>query len=678
MWIKGNYRRNLMDMHINDSLEEYLSKIDPEEYVNALKNADIQAAMVKSKPHTGLCYWPSKIGRMHKGLKGRDFLGEMLELCHQNGISVIVYYSLIFDNWAYENHPSWRVVTADGMTFKEYRNTPCFKDGRYGIVCPNNPDYREYVKQNLQELNLNYKFEGMFLDMGFWTDICYCPHCREKYYKHIGKDMPKVINWKDAGWLEFQSLREKWLSEFVKFATNTVKEINPEVTVEHQLSMIISAWRHGSTELLVEAVDYAGGDYYGGFMQQTFINKYYKSISPNLPFIHHTSRCDPDLLYHTTTKTEEEILLHVITALVHNGAFLLVDAINPDGSICPEVYNVLMKNIYNKTKKYEKYVTGRIFNDVTIWLSTYAKFNSYDSGKRVNDISIEDNSYLTGPYKFATILRQNNIPFDVVGSKNLKGIDTKVLVLSNIALIKNDEMEAIQEYLVNGGKLYMSGVIGNIRLQELLGVECIGETEHDFTYMKPTEKGRDLFSGFGDKTPLTIPMKQQAVKIIDKDCDILATIILPYTLTHNGDFAAIHANPPGIDTDMPAIISKRLGKGRIIWTAAPIEITQPFMSRNVVYNIIKDLAGEMTFTSNAPSFVEIIGWENEGKTYLVAINQQEAAPIASMFEIYIDILIDVKKATLLETGEKLTICSAGKYTRIYLPKLELFHVIELE
>ena len=39
MWIEGNYRRNLMDMHIDDWNEEFLSKIDVDEYVDALKDA---------------------------------------------------------------------------------------------------------------------------------------------------------------------------------------------------------------------------------------------------------------------------------------------------------------------------------------------------------------------------------------------------------------------------------------------------------------------------------------------------------------------------------------------------------------------------------------------------------------------------------------------------------------
>jgi alpha-L-fucosidase len=77
MWIKGNYRRNLLDMHIADWNEEFLSKVDPEAYADALADAGVQAAMVKAMPHTGLCYYPTKVGRMHAGLKGRDYFGEV-------------------------------------------------------------------------------------------------------------------------------------------------------------------------------------------------------------------------------------------------------------------------------------------------------------------------------------------------------------------------------------------------------------------------------------------------------------------------------------------------------------------------------------------------------------------------------------------------------------------------
>lgn len=56
-----------------------------------MKDAGVQAAMVKGKPHTGLCYYPTKVGWMHRGLKGYDFFGDMVKTCHENGIIIKMY-----------------------------------------------------------------------------------------------------------------------------------------------------------------------------------------------------------------------------------------------------------------------------------------------------------------------------------------------------------------------------------------------------------------------------------------------------------------------------------------------------------------------------------------------------------------------------------------------------------
>lgn len=431
-----------------------------------LKDAAVQATMVKARPHTGVCYYKTTLGRMHRGLNGHDFLAEMIEKCHKNNIAVITYYSQVFDNWAYDNHPDWRCVTPDGKTFREYRNQGWFKNGRYGIVCPNNLDYREYVKYNLQELNCNYDFEGMFLDMTFWPDVCFCPSCQERYKKETGKELPKIIDWNNEEFKEYAYRRDQWMAEYARFASNCIKEIKPNVTIEHQLSMISCSWIHGSSELLTDTGDYCGGDYYGGFLQQTFINKYYKNVSPMLPFVFHTSRCDPELNQHTTTKTEEELLLHVITALVHNGAFLLVDAINPDGTFVPEVYHSLMKSIYGKTRIYEKYINGKLNHNAAIWFASHAKYNPHESGIAMTERNYSPKFYMEAPVAAASILRENNIPFEVIGSKNLKDEKANVIILSHIANILDSEMDDIEQYVNNGGNLYVSGPIGHKRLEK--------------------------------------------------------------------------------------------------------------------------------------------------------------------------------------------------------------------
>ena len=77
--------------------------------------------------------------------------------------------------------------------------------------------------------------------------------------------------------------------------------------------------------------------------------------------------------------------------MVHNGAFLLVDAINPDVSIVPEVYHDIMKGIYSKTSQYEKYITGKLDHDAAIWFATHAKYDPNETKIDVREKSFEPN-----------------------------------------------------------------------------------------------------------------------------------------------------------------------------------------------------------------------------------------------------------------------------------------------
>ena len=77
-------------MHIDDWNEEFLSKIDPEEIVKTIKESGAQMIVAKCRPHTGLANFPTRYGRHHRGLKGRDYVGEMVKLCHENGIEYLL------------------------------------------------------------------------------------------------------------------------------------------------------------------------------------------------------------------------------------------------------------------------------------------------------------------------------------------------------------------------------------------------------------------------------------------------------------------------------------------------------------------------------------------------------------------------------------------------------------
>ena len=104
------------------------------------------------------------------------------------------------------------------------------------------------------------------------------------------------------------------------------------------------------------------------------------------------------------------------------------------------------------------------------------------------------------------------------------------------------------------------------------------------------------------------------------------------------------------------------------------------MSRKVFFRMIDFLRGEASFTSNAPKFVEVLGWRKEGTDYFAVINQQEESPVAPMYDITIEVKGKAgKKAYLLPEHTELKTEMAGEdMLKIYLPKLEIFHILCLE
>ena len=379
-------------------------------------------------------------------------------------------------------------------------------------------------------------------------------------------------------------------------------------------------------------------------------------------------------MYHTTTKTEEQLLLHVITALVHNGSFMLVDAINPDGTIVPQVYHELMKKVFDRSKEFEKYVNGNLYHDASIWFASHAKYNPYENNREIMEKEMSPGYYLEAPFAAASVLRENNIAFDVLGTKNIANDTASVMLLSHIANIREEEMDEIEKYLEKGGNLLISGPIANQRLQDILGVKVTGYTAHDFTYMSPTKAGKELFAGFTKQEPLTVDRQQIEIEIVrEEGVTVLATQTLPYTMTNTEDFAAIHSNPPGIYTDKPCAIFKDTGKNKIIWTATPIEMAKPYMSRQVFKRMVQKLMPFVGFTSNAPKYVEIVRWEKEGMDYFAVLNEQEDFPLAPVYDIFVEVEDKGKKAYLLpEETEIQAEAAEGKKMRIFLSKLDVF------
>jgi hypothetical protein len=678
LWFANSYRRGLLDMHIEQWSDEFMAQYDPEQYVGLLQKADFQSIMIYTNSHIGYCYWPTKSGMEHRCTAGKDILGQFLHHARKAGLDTILYYSLIFNIWGYENHEDWRIRFEDGSYSRGSRL------GRAGVCCPNSQGYRAFVSAQIQELCDRYETDGIFFDMTFWPPpVCYCDSCTARYAREVGGSMPVIVDWNDAKWVTLQRKREEWLAEFAAFATDVAKKSKGHRSVSHNFATASHNWLMGQNEGVNDACDYTSGDFYGGIAQQSFICKLYRNLTKAMPFEYMASRCYPDLTSHTNNMTVEMMYLHDALTLAHGGAFFYIDAIDPVGTINPAYYHEI-GGIYRETKKYEKHLKGRAIADAAIYFSMESKFDPADNGKLPSSNPIGA-PHVSSALGLSNTLREYHIPFTVIGKGNIGDLEKyKAILLPEVLTFDEGEKKHLLDYVYRGGNLYISGGAILKYLGAEAGLDYAGETKESVTFIAPTSGSEAIFAGFSAKCPLSAPYAQPIARP-EMDVEILATITLPYTNpTDPFKFASFHSNPPGIATEYPSITRRKYGKGTILWSAAPIERIAWTTQKETVERLVRTLLpASLGFAAKAAAPVEILAYEKDGSRNIIVnlVNVQEATPVLPVHGIEISIRMDGRcpiRAVSIGSGEPVPCRVEDGYSVISIDRLQVFEMIEIE
>ena len=610
-WYTNCYRRNLVDMHIEDWDETFLSKFDPEDYVANLKRAHIQAPMIYLQSHVGHCYWPTETGHMHSAFRGReDMMKRLVDLCHSEGMHVVGYYSLIYNTVEEDNHPEWRIVSRDDGTSSRQRG------GRYGLCCPSNPEYVAFVKAQIAEIAAYFDPDGMFYDMTFWPSVCQCEHCKARYLRESGRtELPDgnlpAVDWNDPAWLEFQAMRVRWMGEFAQTVTEETRRLIPGVTVEHNYANAVAGGiLLCNTELVNEQCDYTGGDLYGDLYNHSFTAKYYYNITKNQPFEYMTVRCDRSLPVHTNSKTEEHLAVEVMLTAAHHGASFIIDAIDPVGTLDPRVYDRIGR-VFQRQIPYEPYFRGEMVRELGVYYSNLGRYNTREQRFDNKTCSVA----------LTRTLIEENFAVGIVADTLTGQMDRYRMVFAPHLAATNDRIRAdLLTYVQNGGVLYLSGAEDPALLKLLFGAELVRYTEENAVYMAPTAAGQRYFGQFTSDYPFPTEISLPVLDV--QDVTVLATMTLPYTKPTERRFASIHSNPPGVSTDIPALIEKRIGQGTVIWSAAPIENDGRRAQKGIIRALIDghidtDL---LTVRASAPRQVELVTFRGEGELLISAVD----------------------------------------------------------
>ncbi len=613
-WYHHSYRRNLVDMHIDEWDDSFLASLDADDYLTYLKETKSDAAMLYLQSHVGLCYFPTASGKMHNALRGReDLMKRLCEKCRDNGIAVIGYYSLIFNTYEEDRHPEWRLIK-DPETGLSSRQ----KGSRYGHCCPNNAGYRDFVKAQVKEIADYFPLDGIFYDMTYWSGLCYCDACRERFYRETGiKELPDMTDLHKPEAMLFLQKRYAWIAEFAKWITDYTRELLPDITVTHNNAYEVSGnWYQASSEGVSDCSDFCTGDLYGDIYDHSFCMKYFLGASQNQPFEYMVSRFSKNLKQHTVSKTETELTQDMLLTAAHHGANFIIDAIDPVGTLNHSVAR-LIGDSFAHVIPYEPYFgrdKGTLLADVAVWYSTTGRYNTegnpFDSRSAACALS--------------KTLGRAHIPYAVIGNTDSEALSQYRCVFAPaIAGLEREQIEHIRRYIEDGGSFYFSGTEQK-ELLEMLGVELCGFEISKYPYVAPASAFESLFAGFSAKYPLPMPYTHPRVAVKGEKTSVLATLTLPYgDPTVNAQFASIHSNPPGIRTELPSVVEFTVGKGRVIWSALPIECEgESHPHRQVMLNLANRLCPEETrrLCCKAPMQVEAVGFCREEGVLLSLID----------------------------------------------------------
>jgi len=672
-WFKHSFWRNLVDMHIPDWNPHFMTKFSAEKYAENMQTAEVDTSELYTGNCLGICFWPTQAGHMHAGLKGQDIVGPTLALLQQKGLNTLAYFN-IWSRWAFDTHPHWRLIRINGTHTTQY---PGGSPSRYGQCCLSSPGYQAYVKAQMEDLASHYDFCGAWIDMlGWFGTVCCCPDCRKRYHDETGLEIPETVDWHDPQWVRFQRKREQWLVDFAVMVRQTLLSKKPGISVVFNCGAWQSGWLGGNTQAFLDQSDYLAGDFYGNSLMYSTYCKFLNNATNNRPIEFMTSRC-VSLTDHTTMKTPEELEFTASGSFAHNGAFVFIDAINPDGTMNPRLYEQ-MGALHRKLTKFQKELApdAVLERDVS-YLFNFESFIRPDQGRislrQLADGKITKDVTGSPRHKMMNIAKgmiADHLAFDLTCLKQLDEAVQKsqLIVVPNQAVMLEDELDRLKVFVDRGGSLLITGNSGHVDRDgnklddfahaELSGVHQLGATAEDVTYLRPMPGAEDYFAGYDAAYPLSVDRHAVLVRA-DDDVQVLARLTLPWS--HSQEihrFGSAISNPPGIETDYPALTLHPYGQGKVMYLCVPLEEIEFEAQQKIFADILRHLLTKPPLLrTTAPSWLEwLVYHDREQDRYLIyALKIMETYYAGSAENIQISIRLPDVSGSLRDIGRNVDV-----------------------
>lgn len=565
-WLHTTFRKVLWDFDIPPSVQGIGEAFDPKGFVASLQKARVQAVSMFAKDVFGNCYFKSRILPMHPGLK-RDLLKDITEACHHGGIRVLHYY-VAFDDHIGRLHPDWCVVSQPGTKVFDGRTPPnkpatspakvlAFDPSALSrAICLNSPYAEEVMIPQVLELARHYRPDGFFFDMiaqGVYRP-CYCHFCRQRFQKAFGKTPPPGRE--DPGWVDYLEWCGHGVDQLQHTITEAIRKVNPDTAVVYNaayVAMLRPLPPSGDADLLV--LDVGEGEPPG--LNFSFEAKYLVTLKKpfavmNTRFLHWWG----DWMVKPVATLQHECA----TILANGGRCFLGDKLYPDGTLDQEAFRAIGE-AFSFVAQRESFCEGAEA------IADIAVLHSYSTHIRrlaAKDPSHTATSSVRGAHK---ILVENGMPFVMINEQTLldESDRYRLILLPEQAYVSQRVLDQLMRFVTEGGCVIASHEAAvydekgrprnSAESGDWFGIKAGERLSHSHAYIKATS---DLLRRQVTDSPILTHGSFCACHLAGGE--ILATVVAPLWAGPPG-----LQGPPGEDTQIPAIVVNRRGKGTVVW-----------------------------------------------------------------------------------------------------------------
>ena len=497
-----------LDFHTSPHIPGIGSGFSKEQFQKALLEGHVSSISVFAKCHHGLCYFPTKVGTPHPGLT-IDLLGSIIEAAHEIGVRVPIYITAGWSDHDSYAHPEWISRNAKGeMQLTGYDRNAQKTDKKpfcsWQNMCLNDGNtYTKHIYELTEEICQRYDVDGLFYDICFIDNLCYCDDCRRNMAAE-GVDIA------DAEAVHGFFV-EKHI-EFMRKCGDILKKYHPNATI---------FFNSGGAE--IDKPQYHPYESHYEMEDLPTVWGGYSKMAPRARFFEKTGKYFLGMTgkFHLSWgefggyKTKDALKYEVCSMAQYGAGCSVGDHLYPDGVMDMQTY----KNIgyaYAYLEKIEPYCyEGNYLNNLGVYLPE----NPEDCHGVVN------------------MLLENQMDFDYIEKGNFK--DFQLVVFPSGVVLNDEECALLNTYIAEGGKVLFMG--DSLQKDGAFQIDCglkpLGESGFEWDYLRSAIVEDDGVP----ETPMFTYLAAPLVEVVD--AEVYAETYLPLFNRTYEHFCG-HANTP--------------------------------------------------------------------------------------------------------------------------------------